>query len=270
MNNLIKVETTNERPTVTGRDLHEFLEIGTPYSKWFSRMIEYGFIENVDYVKMSKNVIRVDGTEMPQIQTDHQLTLGMAKEISMIQRNEKGKQARLYFIECEEKLKQQTPQLPTTYKEALLALIAAEEEKERLQLETQKQQLQIEEMTPKANFTDRLLKSKDNILVREYSKILQDEGFTLGEKKLYKWFRDNKYLMKNNEPYQQYMKYFAVIESTINTLWGEKIVKTTKINPQGQLFFYLKLEEEFMPYGENDVDIDNDIGNMSIDSENDI
>jgi anti-repressor protein len=141
--------------------------------------------------------------------------------------------------------KQQTPKVPMNYKEALLALVEAEEEKERLQLETQKQQLQIEEMTPKAQFTDRLLKSKDNLLVREYAKVLQDEGFTLGEKKLYKWLRDNRYLMQNNEPYQKYMKYFKVIERTRDTMWGQKITKTTKVTPQGQLYFYEKLEKEF-------------------------
>ncbi len=246
-NEIVKVENVNGKPTVMGRDLHKFLELGTPYHKWFPRMVEYGFVENVDYLVTDKNVLRADGTEMPQIQHEHQLTLSMAKEISMIQRNSKGKEARLYFIECEEKLKsnQQTPKVPMTYKEALLALIEVEEEKERLQLETQKQQLQIEEMTPKAQFTDRLLKSKDNLLVREYAKVLQDEGFTLGEKKLYQWFRDNKYLMQNNEPYQRYMKYFVVIERTRDTMWGQKITKTTKVTPQGQLYFYEKLEKEF-------------------------
>jgi prophage antirepressor-like protein len=109
----------------------------------------------------------------------------------------------------------------------------------------QSQTLQIEEMTPKASFADRLMKSKDNILVREYAKVLQDEGFNLGERKLYGWFKKNKYLMENKEPYQMYMKYFALTETTFDTLWGTKISKTTKIRPEGQLYFYEKLMKEF-------------------------
>lgn len=100
----------------------------------------------------------------------------------------------------------------------------------------------IEQQKPAVEFTERLLKSKDNILVRAYSKILQDEGVNIGEKKLYKWMRDNKYLMGNNEPYQSYMKYFVVTERVIHTAFGDKIVKTTKITPAGQVYFFSKLK----------------------------
>jgi phage antirepressor YoqD-like protein len=125
------------------------------------------------------------------------------------------------------------------------ALIIAHKTLEKKDQLIRNQQQLIEEMQPKVSFADRLLKSKDNVLVREFSKILQDEGFTLGEKKLYKWLRENKYLMGNNEPYQAYMKYFAVIENTVDTIFGQKIVKTTKIRPEGQLYFYEKLLVDF-------------------------
>jgi anti-repressor protein len=115
----------------------------------------------------------------------------------------------------------------------------------KVEAENQVQKQMIEEMQPKVNFTDHLLKSKDNLLIREYAKVLQDQGFSFGEKKLYKWMRENEYLMSNNEPYQRYMKYFVVIESTYDTLWGSKISKTTKIKPEGQLYFYDKLNKEF-------------------------
>ena len=101
MNELIKVNYENDRPTVLARDLHEFLEVQTPYHKWFPRMCEYGFSENIDYMMMDKNVLRSDGTKMPQVQHDAQLTIEMAKEICMLQRNERGKQARQYFIQLE-------------------------------------------------------------------------------------------------------------------------------------------------------------------------
>lgn len=106
MNELIKIEERDGEQLVSGRELHEFLEIGTPYKKWFDRMCEYGFTENVDFITVDKNVYGQNGQLMPQKESDHFMKISMAKEISMIQRNEKGKQARLYFIECEKRLKQ--------------------------------------------------------------------------------------------------------------------------------------------------------------------
>lgn len=105
MNNLIKIEVNgNQEQLVSCRELHEFLEIGTEYAKWFNRMCEYGFVENIDFAVIVKN------DENPNVgrpQTDHAIKLDMAKEIAMIQRSEKGKQARQYFIEVEKKFKQQ-------------------------------------------------------------------------------------------------------------------------------------------------------------------
>lgn len=100
------------------------------------------------------------------------------------------------------------------------------------------------ELQPKADFTDRLLKSKDLLLVREFSKVLQEQGIDLGEKKLYKWLRNNEILSDSNEPYQRYMKYFAVIERPIDTDYGIKIQKTTKIRPEGQLYLFNRIKKE--------------------------
>lgn len=105
MNNLIKIEVNeNQEQVLSGRELHEFLEIGTEYAKWFSRMCEYGFVENTDFAVIVKNDENPNGGRP---QTDHAIKLDMAKEIAMIQRSEKGKQARQYFIEVEKKFKQQ-------------------------------------------------------------------------------------------------------------------------------------------------------------------
>ena len=88
MNELIKINYDSERPTVLGRDLYEALEVKTAYKDWFPRMCEYGFEENVDYSSFLSN--RVDG-KAGKPRNDHQLTIPMAKEICMLQRNEKGK-----------------------------------------------------------------------------------------------------------------------------------------------------------------------------------
>lgn len=102
LNNLIPISYDNpERPTVSGRELHEFLQVGTKYADWFKRMCEGGlFTEHVDFEPCFSNL----GSEKQhggQNKVDHQLTIPMAKELCMIQRNERGKQARQYFLAIE-------------------------------------------------------------------------------------------------------------------------------------------------------------------------
>ena len=101
LNNLIPVSYENpERPTVSGRELHDFLNIETPYAKWFNRMTEYGFTEGEDYAEVLDKIVQ-NPKEGGRPATDHQLTIPMAKELCMIQRNERGKQARQYFLAVE-------------------------------------------------------------------------------------------------------------------------------------------------------------------------
>lgn len=126
MNELIKVNNDDNKITVLGRDLHKFLEIETPYTIWIKRMLEYGFIENEDF----KTFLLESTGGRPS--ENHQLTLEMAKEISMIQRNEKGKQARQYFIECEKKLNK-----PMTMSEIVAYNANKLVEIERKQIETE-------------------------------------------------------------------------------------------------------------------------------------
>src|SRR5690625_1512120 len=98
MNQLIPTqENENGNLLVSGRDLHEFLEVSTPYTMWIDRMAEYGFSEGQDFIT------KMLGSTGGRPKQDHHIKIDMAKEISMLQRNEKGKQARLYFIELERK-----------------------------------------------------------------------------------------------------------------------------------------------------------------------
>lgn len=106
---LINIKTNSEDITLSGRELHEFLEIGTEYPKWFIRMVEYGFDESIDYVVRYYdkyfNEVKNDVAENMSVNQrnargiiiDHEIKLDMAKEIVMIQRSEKGKQARKYL-----------------------------------------------------------------------------------------------------------------------------------------------------------------------------
>ncbi len=99
MNQLIPINYAKEIPTVSGRDLHAALEVGTEYAKWFERMCKYGFDEGKSYSSFLTN--RSDGLPGKAL-TDHAITIPMAKELCMLQRTAKGKQFREYFIKCEE------------------------------------------------------------------------------------------------------------------------------------------------------------------------
>ncbi len=128
MQELIKIEIRDGKQLVSGRELHKFLENNERFSKWWERMISYGFIKDKDFTSVQKSTFVNNGAKKEI--GDYLMKISMAKELSMLQRNEKGKQARLYFIECEEKLK---AKLPQTYLEALKELVKVEEAK--LQLE---------------------------------------------------------------------------------------------------------------------------------------
>jgi anti-repressor protein len=103
LNNLIPISYENpERPTVSGRELHEFLQVKTAYKDWFPRMVEYGFTEGEDFNPLKIERVQDEGgRKVSRTLDDHQLTIPMAKELCMIQRNERGKQARQYFLAVE-------------------------------------------------------------------------------------------------------------------------------------------------------------------------
>lgn len=126
MNDIIKINSNN---TVSARELHEFLEIGTRFDKWFIRMCEYGFNENDDFVRVAQKCPTLGGT---QTIIDYAITLDMAKEISMIQRSEKGKLARQYFISCEKKLREVVKKPLTTLEQLKLHYLALDEQNKEL------------------------------------------------------------------------------------------------------------------------------------------
>lgn len=120
----IKQNETGEQ-LVSARELHKKLEISERFNNWFERMLKYGFIENIDYTGC-----KIFNTQAKQELDEYILKLDMAKQICMLQRSEKGTEFRLYFIECEKRLKQiAQPKLPKTYLEALKELVKVEEEK---------------------------------------------------------------------------------------------------------------------------------------------
>lgn len=100
---LITIKYENDSPTVLGRDLHEALKVSTKYNDWFPRMCNYGFTEGVDFNPLKNEQVRLEGDrQVTRTVIDHQLTIPMAKEICMLQRSDKGKMFRQYFISIEE------------------------------------------------------------------------------------------------------------------------------------------------------------------------
>ncbi len=224
MKELIKVTEQNGEQLVSARELYEFLELDkSQWARWTKKNIEEIFEENQEYQ-------RLDIVSNGNNTTEYILKLDVAKELAMLSRSEKGKEIRKYFIELEKAWN--SPE-----KIMARALQIANH-----QIETYKQQ--IEYQKPLVEFADKMLGSKDSLLTRVYAKLLNDEGLKIGEKKLYSWFRDNGYLNRNNEPYQQYMEYFEVKVSTYDTPFGTKTNTTTLIKPKGQLYFFKKLKED--------------------------
>lgn len=228
-------ENEQNEVVVSGRDLHEFLEIGTEYKKWMSRMIEYGFEENIDYARVSQKSLTLGGT---QNITEHILKLDMAKEISMIQRNEKGKQARQYFLQIEKAWNSPEMIMKRALQFADKKIVSLEEK--------------IKEDQPKVLFADAVNSSTSSILVGELAKLISQNGYEIGQNRLFDWLRENGFLIKRkgetyNLPTQRsmYMELMDIKKRTINNADGSiKTTRTTKITGKGQQYFINKFLSE--------------------------
>lgn len=151
MTELIKVNYNNaDRPTVSGRELWEALEVETPYTQWFKRMAEYGFSENVDFALVSQKCETNNPKNPYTTKTDHQLTIPMAKELCMLQRTDKGKQMRQYFIAVEEQWNS-----PDAIMARALQLSNAKLKEMQITVSTLTVENQI--MKPKAEYFDELV-----------------------------------------------------------------------------------------------------------------
>lgn len=217
---------------MSARELHEFLEVGTEFAKWMHRMVEYGFVEHSDYEVFVKNDDNPFGGRPA---TDYQLTIDMAKELAMIQRNEKGRQARQYFLEVERRWN--SPEYVM---------------KRALEIADQKVKLlsqENEQLKPKALFADAVASSDTSILVGDLSKLLKQNGVNVGQKRLFEWMRENGYLMKSgssrNMPTQKSMEQglMEIKERTISNPDGSvRITKTPKVTGKGQIYFVNKFK----------------------------
>lgn len=174
MSALIPIREDDGRQAVSGRDLHAFLGLGRDYTTWFKSMVEYGFTEGEDFTP-----VRVESSG-GRPGADHVLTLDMAKELAMIQRTDKGKQARQYFIEVE---KRSLAAIPTGSNLLALAVIEAQA------MLTAKDQ-QIAELEPRAEAWDELASAEGDYEVADAAKILARAGVETGRQRLFTQLHD--------------------------------------------------------------------------------
>lgn len=239
---LIKVEVNEKQEQIlSARDLHEFLEVGSRYNDWFNRMIGYGFVENEDFISITQKKVTAQGNETEYI--DHVIKLDMAKELAMIQRNEKGKQARKYFLQIEKDWN--SPE-----KVMARALIVANKTIEKKSREIEEKDKVIQLQQPKVLFADAVSASNNSILVGELAKLIKQNGVDIGQNRLFAWMRENGYLIKRkgedyNIPTQKSMNLgiMEVKKRVINNPDGStKVTRTVKITGKGQVYFVNKFK----------------------------
>ena len=231
---LIPINYDSDRPTVSARELHKFLEVGTAFKDWFPRMAEYGFSESIDFNPLKiEQVQNEGGRQVRRELADYQLTIDMAKELCMIQRNERGKQARQYFIAVENSWND-----PATVMARALKLADAK---------IGRLESKVEQDRPKVLFADSVAGSKTSILIRDLAKMISQNGYEIGEKRLFEWLRKNEYLISKfgrdyNSPTQKSMKMglMEIKETAIAHSDGTRTAKTPLITGKGQQYFINK------------------------------
>lgn len=229
---LVEVNYEADRITLSARDLYKFLELTERFSNWFERMKQYGFVENQDYRGCKKF-----NTLARQELQDYEISLDMAKEIAMLQRNERGKQARQYFLELERKWNSPEYVMQRALKISQKRIEALENENKA--------------MKPKALFADAVSASNESILIGQLAKMIKQNGVDIGQNRLFQWMRENGYLNKKGEKYNQPSQramnagLFEIKERTVNNPDGSvRITVTTKVTGKGQVYFINKFLKE--------------------------
>lgn len=253
MNELIRISFDSDRPTVSGRELHAALEIGSNYTTWFSRMCDYGFVEGIDYISCFPNL--ESESHGGQNKIDHQLTIDMAKQICMIQRTETGRKFRQYFIKVEEAWNSPEAVMARALQFANNQLAVMKKKNAELIGTVAIQNQQITEMKPKVSYYDVVLNCKDLIstsaIAKDYGKsaiwmnrYLHEKGIQFkqgGIWLLYQKYAENGYTSTKTHSYlgsngEQHTK--------VHTYWTQK----------GRLFIYeLMKSDGILPQIEMEV-----------------
>ena len=239
-------------PTVSARELYKSLEISKRFSAWFETNSQ-GFIENEDYTSVltGTEVQNNGGVQIRELK-DYSLSVDMAKHICLMSRTEKGKECRQYLIDLEKAWN--TPEQIFAR-----ALKMADQTIAKLKDANKSLVKKIEADRPKTIFADAVSASHTSILIGDLAKLICQNGYQIGQKRLFQWMRDNGYLMvsgsSRNMPKQKYVEQglFEIKESNVQNPDGSvRITRTTKVSGKGQLYFVNKFlgQEAEKAYGD--------------------
>lgn len=247
MNEILKINYDEEQSTVSARDLHEKLNIGTQYTKWFERMAEYGFSENVDFQAISQKRLTAQGNETTYI--DHNISIDMAKQICMIQRSPEGKQIRQYFLDLEKAWNTPEQVMARALKMANRSIESLKDRCKFLGEQIVEQQQIITKLQPKANYVDMILQSKSLVLTTQIAK-----DYGISAKKLNQILKDLKIQYKVGGQWVLYSKYQNngyVHSRTIDITRSDgraDVVMQTEWTQKGRLFLYEELKKhDYIP-----------------------
>ena len=223
-------------------DLHEKLNIGTQYTKWFERMKEYGFSENEDFKAISQKRLTAQGNETTYM--DHEISIDMAKQICMIQRSPEGKMIRQYFIDLEKAWNTPEQIMARALKMANQSIDSLKERCAFLGGQVVEQQKVISELQPKANYVDTILQSKSLVLTTQIAK-----DYGMSARKFNRILNELKIQYKVGDQWVLYSKYQSngyVHSRTINITRSNGMPDTkmqTEWTQKGRLFLYDELKK---------------------------
>ena len=234
----IVINYGDEKPTVSGRELHAALKVETPYKKWFDRMTEYGFTEGEDFWT---NLSESTGGRPS---TDHQLTIDMAKELCMIQRTEIGKRCREYFLTIERNWNSPESVMARALQFANQHMELIMQQNSRLIEKNKTQAKQIEEMLPKVSYYDVVLNCTDLMTVNAIAKDYGKSAIWMN-----KWLNEQKVQYKQGGVWLLYQKYAnkGYTSSKTSTFIGTDGIQHCRTHTYwtqaGRLFIYDLLKE---------------------------
>lgn len=230
MNDLINVQVKGDKQLVSARELYDGLRIKTRFSQWVEQNFKL-FIANDDFTSVVATTV-VNNGAVRHIQ-DYAITINMAEHLAMMSKTEMGAQYREYFIELERKWNDPKEVVKRGY--AIL-----QNENAQLKLENQR-------LIPKAQFADSVASASTDVLVSDLAKIIKQNGVDIGQKRLFKWLRANKYLGSRGSNYNIPTQYsmnlglFRIKETTITHSNGHTTInRTAKVTGKGQTYFVKK------------------------------
>lgn len=240
MNDLLKVNYDTDQPTVSARELHEKLNIGTKFTTWFERMKEYGFSEGNEFFPKRGETSEQGGRP----QTDFQISVDMAKQICMIQRSPEGKMIRQYFIDLEKAWNTPEQIMARALKMANQSIDSLKERCAFLGGQVVEQQKVISKLQPKANYVDTILQSKSLVLTTQIAK-----DYGMSARKFNRILNELKIQYKVGDQWVLYSKYQSngyVHSRTINITRSNGMPDTkmqTEWTQKGRLFLYDELKK---------------------------